>query len=114
MVFDMFPPRRALAAERRGDLRRHGDAVAAEFCEPAQLALREMRLAVPARRVRRDLGLHEAAHGVLHRAMVVVEDHGAVQPSFGTRSSSVPVPSMSSVSPAATCVPSSRRTLRQR
>jgi hypothetical protein len=59
----------------------HGDAVAAERGEALQRLLREARLAVPTCRVRRDLGLHEAAHRLLDRTMVVVEDHGAGQPS---------------------------------
>ena len=81
-------------------LGRHGHAVAAERGEALQFGLGEVRLAVPAGSVRRDLRLHVAAHRLLDGAMVVVEDHGAGQPSpFGRRSRSVPVPLSSSVSP---------------
>ncbi len=55
---------------------RHRDAVAAELREAAQLLGREVALAVPARRVRRDLGLDVGTDRVLHRAVVVRQQHG--------------------------------------
>jgi hypothetical protein len=62
------------AAEALG----HRDAVAAEVGKAAQLRLGEVVALVPRRGVRRDLGLHVAAHGVLHRAMVVAQQHARV------------------------------------
>ena len=83
------------------ELGRHRDAVAAERGEALQLGLREVAVAVPLRRVRRDAVLHVAANRVLHGDVVGVEDHRARLRASARAASSVPVPLSSRRSPRA-------------
>src|SRR5207245_3430238 len=53
----------------------HGDAIATEFGQAAQFVLRKVAVAVPLRRLGRDVVLHVGANGVLHRAVVFAEKH---------------------------------------
>jgi len=67
----------------------HGHAVAAERGQALQFFLRKVRLAVPARGMRRDVVLHERAHRVLDRDMVFAEQHGGLLGTVGRAVGSV-------------------------
>jgi hypothetical protein len=54
----------------------HGHAVAAQRGQALQLRRRELVALVPGGGVRGDLGLHVAAHGVLHGEVVFTQQHG--------------------------------------